>query len=81
MCLRCVTDCFSKNRGGTAIPDAITIAFTPEYAPLLDIMDEACDACRISRAGLVRSLLCDTFEFTPEKPRKTYNSHRKRAKQ
>lgn len=58
--------------------DAITIAFTPEYAPLLEIMDEACDICKISRAGLVRSLLCDTFEFTPEKPRKLYNSHRNR---
>ncbi len=61
--------------------DAINIAFTPEYDPLIEIIDEACDACRISRSGLIRSILCDIFEFTPERPRKHYNSHKKRAKQ
>lgn len=58
--------------------DAINVAFTPEYDPLIEIIDEACEACGISRAGLVRSLLCDTFEFMPAKPRKLYNSHRNR---
>jgi hypothetical protein len=61
--------------------DSISVAFTPAYDPLLEIIDEACDVCKISRSGLVRSLLCDVFEFTPERPRKHYNSHKKRAKQ
>ncbi len=59
--------------------DAINVAFTPEYDPLIVEIDKACDACGISRSGLIRSILCDIFEFTPERPRKHYNSHKKRV--
>ena len=52
----------------TAMVDAINVAFTPEYDPLIVEIDKACDACGISRSGLIRSLLCDVFEFTPESP-------------
>lgn len=78
-CDRC-KDCFFKsNRGGTAIPDAINVILTPEYAPLLKEIDKACNACKISRSGLVRALLCDIFEFTPERAKKPYNSYKKRV--
>ncbi len=60
--------------------DAINVILTPEYAPLLAEIDKACNNCKISRSGLVRSLLCDIFEFTPTKPKKPYNSYKKRCK-
>ena len=60
--------------------DAISVAFTPEYDPLIVEIDKACEACGISRSGLVRSILCDIFEFTPAKPRKPYNSYNKRVR-
>ncbi len=61
--------------------DAINVAFTPAYDPLIVEIDKACEACGVSRSGLIRSILCDIFEFTPKRPRKHYNSHKKRTKQ
>jgi hypothetical protein len=61
--------------------DAINIAFTPAYDPLIVEIDKACDACGVSRSGLIRSILCDIFEFTPVRPQKQYNSYKKRVKQ
>jgi hypothetical protein len=61
--------------------DAINVAFTPAYGPLIVEIDKACDACGVSRSGLIRSILCDIFEFTPKRPQKQYNSYKKRVKQ
>lgn len=46
----------------------ITIPINEDYKPLLAIIDEIALECKTSRAGIIRTVLCDTFEFSPRKP-------------
>ncbi|HOW14984.1 hypothetical protein [Methanosarcina sp.] len=54
--------------------ESITIMINQDYKPLVEEIDAIAEQCQTSRAGIIRSVLCDVFEFTPGRPMNGYNS-------
>ena len=44
----------------------IGIPFTEDYKPLLEEIDAIAKEANVSRSAVVRSILCDAFQFTPK---------------
>jgi hypothetical protein len=57
--------------GGATIPVTkyeaqIAVPLTKDYASLVAQIDEMARDCEVSRSAIIRGVLCDFFEFTPE---------------
>jgi Ribbon-helix-helix protein, copG family len=44
----------------------ISIPFTEDYAPLIAEIDKIAKEANVSRSAVIRSILCDAFQFTPK---------------
>ena len=44
----------------------IAVPLTKDYAPLVAEIDAMAKECDASRSAIIRGILCDFFEFTPE---------------
>lgn len=72
ICERCKRLFYSfEKSGGATIPVTkyyaqIAVPLTKDYAPLVAEIDAMAKECDVSRSAIIRGILCDFFEFTPE---------------
>lgn len=53
---------------------------TEEYYPIVDIIDGIAVKTRQSRSNVIRDILCEKLQFTPERKAKNYNTFKRRQK-
>ncbi|HOW13515.1 hypothetical protein [Methanosarcina sp.] len=52
----------------------ITTNLRDDYLPLVDCIDAIAIQKNTSRAGVIRDILCEYFEFEPEKKTRPYST-------
>jgi hypothetical protein len=60
-----------KNPEAATIPvtkygTQIAVPLTKDYAPLVAEIDAMARECEVSRSAIIRGILCEFFEFTPD---------------
>lgn len=52
---------------------------TEDYYPIIDMIDKIAKETKQSRSNVVRNILCEKLQFTPEKKAHSYNTFKRKS--